>query len=361
MKLLFLNLNRKKLDKKRNVISLEEFYNEEDNVNQFVSSPLNVSLKDKKAFKKNAHYWETGKIDKKKYNSETELISFEHEKFSNSEHFYNQIEQHNVNKYFDNIINIVSKKILNYPYEKNIFMYYKRYDKNKFSFSERKKVKKYLKRYFMFRNNHFVLIFNRNYNKLNSELHKISKKINIPNISSYEEFMNFGNIYYNIDREPFPKESIKENKAEKLEISNTSQAVKKINENKINKVTTPEIEQLKSKRRKLLNKIKKLELLKEKKLIQKDEVLLYKKMVLDTENQIKSIKENSKIYIDNIQYSNEIRKRNSTKALETYFKRYNRGKIKESIDEYFGEEQIEYFKSLDIYDQLYEKNKMKTK
>ena len=175
-------------------------------------------------------------------------------------------------------------------------------------------------------------IINR-YNESSRIVYKKIKGYIKNNINNREE--NINDVVYNLENDIIdtPKEEIKpvETKIE-------------------NKFIVPDyIKSIYSSRRKLLNKIKKLELnnqdnTKEVKL----EILNYKKEILELEKTLLISKKHDKTYKDKIKESKKIRKEKAVLAIQEYKKLYNKKKTDLSLIEYFGEDQIIYFKSLGI-------------
>ena len=332
-------------------------------------------------------------------------------KFSKTKSLENYETQKNINNVFDDIIYTIVEKVLKKKVKKEkLFFHYLYDDDDVLDFQSRNKIKEYLIKYFK-RGNSYISKFNRTYSFLNEKCYELSDLLNRPLISNYNDLATYGRKFYDenafdmkedsynsylelkkedivtVDKietsddvsldnihfsntdlneeEPivlsFRKEEPEVNDVVLPEIKTKSKA-----KNKIKKVTTKEIDDLKREKRVLLNKIKKLELEMNKlslilKMEKKYEILMYKKMILNIEKSIILEKKSNDIFKEEVSNSYMVRKERALKSINVYFKQYNKGLIQENFEEFFGLEQIEYFRSLgiDIYSMIEETKKNK--
>jgi len=332
---------------------------------------------------------------KQKFTEKPEKIVFDIEDDLNSDNYQEICIQREINYIFDKMINIVSKKVCNFRIDTNSYKYYKDNNQNYFTEKNRQKIKKYLERFFRLKKYNIISKFSKTYHDLNCNIDKLSDLINRPMINSYNEFMEYGISFYN--SEMVSSKSSDTIKSKKEDSVNLDFKLKKINKDKVSdvkgsnlaqqlrellqdekenskdnlstkkvKITTQEVENLKSERRKLLLKINKInnELKTAKDLIKQlkeKELLLYKKNVYIIEKQIYDLKKSDDTFKSVISDNQDIRRKNAIKSIENYFKSYQKGIIKDSLENYFGTVQIEYFKSLglDLDNMNVEKRKTK--
>lgn len=328
-------------------------------------------------------------ISKKKNNFNLEVFEKNNGVNVNRNMFKEQME---INALFDTVINILTNKICLFITDEDAFYDYKTYNSTVFFRNERNQIKKYLKRFFKLRKFSLSLKINETYKELDEIVNKISDILNIPKFESYEQFMKCSDFYYNYtENNDFLVNKNNENSGNKSNLkksglfdenivnnknnADTSKNVKNdlFNDNKVNKkntkkvIVSPEVDNLNSSRRKLLNKVKKLDNQlfdsSEKVDTNRKEILVLKKNILSIEKQIYILKQNDEKFKNTIDNSKEIRKQNCIKEINVYLNQLKHGKVKCCIENYFGIEQIEYFKSLgiDIENCIDENLKVKSK
>ena len=243
--------------------------------------------------------------------------------------------------------NLIDKYNINYHYNKIIFDLSDKFNENSLNnigISEYldedyqinnpvlcEKIEKYLKKYFKSKRifarlfNRYPLNINKLYKYLNYNISKIERLYGP--IFSYDRFINCGINAYNYEQSKIEskKETIKKEKKKK-EI-----------------ITTPELEELKTNRRKLLNKVRKMEKvlketreqlsdIKENQILSINQKLLRdKETLLETENMMYDTKINDDTFKGQIENNKKIRREKSEISLQTYFRRKNNGKIKNVI------------------------------
>lgn len=270
--------------------------------------------------------------------------------------------KYNIDHYYNIIICNLSNK-----FKKGSNLSFSNYINKKFKNKNQilvNKIEKYLNRYFKYKRL-FAYLFNRypfdinsNYRTLNYNVSRI-EKIYGP-IFSYDVFMKFGNNVYNLSKMKKDNKQITEVKKE-----TKKKETKKIELKKKEIVTTPKLEELKTNKRKLLYKIRKMDkILKEtrdqlseyKENSMNTKLLRDKEALLQIENMMYDERLNNDVFNEQRENSRNIRRENAIKSLETFLRRKKNKTIEESLEDYFGEDQLSYFSSLGIDLSLYNIN-----
>ena len=319
--------------------------------------------------------------------------------------FFNNKKEENINAidYIDikedKILSEDETKRLNYLFDTIIRKSYKKLNKeNKkvtykdyicsnelceriFKVKEQNKIKNYLTKYFILRKIPIINKIDEKYNTLNKIINEL-EIISDYNINSYNDLIKVGSLFYNKKnkKNKFTTKLInnalnKHNNIEKNDIVNKNENIKseikteeKTKENNLE--VNKDIKELKSTRNKLLYRIRKLEL----ELSQlnnndnkinylKHELKMCKLAILEIENDLLNQKQNNDEYNDRIVKSYDKKYEGAIKTINAYIRKYNNKSIKETICDYFGIDQVNYFRSLgiDVNSILNEKIKIKRK
>ena len=276
-----------------------------------------------------------------------------------------------LNSLYNKVLNTVYSKIN--PKNTDIktfsdYMYSNEMCQRIFNLKEQNKIKNYLNRYFLIRKIPVLNKINKNYPILNNYMSEIENITNTK-INSYNEFLIIGKTYYNTNI----YKTVKEKKVINNNDNKQKEETKKVIISKENN-STKEVDELKSTRRKLLNRIKKLENnLTEINDINDDthykvrhlrhEIKMCKLAIYSLEEDMLNEKRNNEVFEKRIINNYDVRYDNSLKSVLAYIRKYNNRSINCSIKEYFGIDQVNYFKSLgiDINSMLNEKIKVRRK
>jgi len=228
-----------------------------------------------------------------------------------------------------------------------------------FTNRDKDKITNYLENYFRFRNKFSQ--FSKTYSKLNQLIREI-EHITDCNINSYDDLMEVGKEYYLYrDEEKFlQKVRNNQNMKERLKKYELLPQIEKVNEvptvskKKKEIIENDNTKDILSNKRKLLYRIRKFENLltnekdQNKVKFYKHEIYMLKLAIIEMENDLFNEKKNDSTFTDTINNSNSIRRNNALKTIEIYIRRYNNKRINCTALDYFGLDQIEYFKSLGI-------------
>ncbi|MBQ8891646.1 MAG: hypothetical protein IJ068_02145 [Bacilli bacterium] len=292
---------------------------------------------------------------------------------------------------FDEIINIVSEKVCNKTFEKNAFFKFSKRNDKYFTNSEKRKIKKYLDKYFK-RNANILYKHNRTYNKLNNVFNKTIPYVR-GKILTIDKFLECGNSRLEklIEEKrktklPLPivnqenevkKEVVKPitevpsmpeiNHVSETSTKDTGVALK-VENKKITKtkkeLTNTDI--LYKEYRRLNNLIKKITqdlnnangLDKE---IKQKRLISCIKLAKELENVIYNYKQLNNDYKETIINSQNIRKEHALQSVTRYIKSRKNKVTLDNIEEHFTREQLNYFYSLGINVEEIVINNSKTK